>query len=182
MLEIHVPAITKELFDDATGEFINVNFKAQTLELEHSLVSISKWEAKWCKPFLDSDKTREETIDYIRCMTINSKKVDDGIYPYLSDDIVIQINKYINAPMTATIIHKSGKNNGTFVTSELIYYWMVSFQIPLECEKWHLKRLMTLISVCNEKNKPQKKMSEQEIMARNAEINARNRARFNSKG
>ena len=182
MLEINVPAIHLEFYDELKEQFINVNFKAQTLELEHSLVSISKWESHWCKPFLDCEKTKEELTDYIRCMTINSNKVENDVYEYLPTEVINQINNYINAPMTATIIKKNGKNNGTFITSELIYYWMVSFQIPIECEKWHLKRLMTLISICDEKNKPQKKMTQQEIIARNAEINARNKARFNSKG
>lgn len=182
MLKINVPDIHLEFYDEPNEQFVNVNFKAQTLELEHSLVSISKWESRWCKPFLEGEKTKEELTDYIRCMTTNSNRVDDDIYQYLPPEIINKINAYINAPMTATVIKKNGKSNGTFITSELIYYWMVAFQIPIECEKWHLKRLMTLISICDEKNKPQKKMTEQEIIARNAEINARNKAIFNSKG
>ena len=181
MLKVTVPAT--EQYDESRNEFIYS--KEQTLQLEHSLVSLSKWESKWHKPFLTSEKTREENIDYVRCMTIKPKKLDEDYYLHLPSSIIKQINAYIEDPMTATTISPNSKgssNNRQIITNELIYYWMIGYQIPVEFERWHLRRLMTLISVCDEKNKPPKKMSEAEIMARNAEINARNRARFHSKG
>ncbi len=179
MITIVVPA--RELFNDSTQEFINT--KEQVLQLEHSLVSLSKWEARWNKPFLSkTEKTREETIDYIRCMTI-TQNVNPIVYSCLSDDNIQTINNYIQAPMTATTF--SNQNNSTsreIITSELIYYWMVSLNIPMECQKWHLNRLLTLVRVCNIKNSPPKKMSRNEIMARNASLNAARRKKLNSKG
>ncbi len=179
MITIVVPS--RELFNDNTQEFINT--KEQVLQLEHSLVSLSKWEARWNKPFLSkTEKTREETIDYIRCMTI-TQNVNPIVYSCLSDDNIQTINNYIQAPMTATTF--SNQNNSTsreIITSELIYYWMVSLNIPMECQKWHLNRLLTLVRVCNIKNSPPKKMSRNEIMARNASLNAARRKKLNSKG
>lgn len=179
MITIVVPS--RELFNDNTQEFINT--KEQVLQLEHSLVSLSKWEARWNKPFLSkTEKTREETIDYIRCMTI-TQNVNPIVYSCLSDDNIQTINNYIQAPMTATTF--SNQNNSAsreIITSELIYYWMVSLNIPMECQKWHLNRLLTLVRVCNIKNSPPKKMSRNEIMARNASLNAARRKKLNSKG
>lgn len=179
MITIVVPA--RELFNDDTQEFLTT--KEQVLQLEHSLVSLSKWEARWNKPFLSkTEKTREETIDYIRCMTI-TQNVNPIVYSCLSDDNIQTINDYIQAPMTATTF--SDHNNTTsreIITSELIYYWMVSLNIPMECQKWHLNRLLTLVRVCNVKNTPPKKMSRNEIMSRNASLNAARRKKLNSKG
>ena len=181
MLQITVPS--KEVYNEATNEFINV--KGTTLNLEHSLVSVSKWEAKWCKPFLDKNyrKTTEETIDYIRCMTL-TQNVDPNIYYALSNDNIEKIREYIEAPMTATTFGETKKSNSReVITSELIYYWMVSLNIPVDiCQKWHLNRLLTLIRVCNVKNTPPKKMSQREIMSRNAALNASRRKQLHSKG
>ena len=180
MLQITIP--TTELYDERTGEFVTV--RGATLQLEHSLVSLSKWESKWCKSFLsNSNKTDEETLDYIRCMTI-TQNVDPNIYNYLTNDNIIQINKYIEAPMTATYFSedKSKKGGREVVTAELIYYWMIALNIPFACEKWHLNRLLTLIRVCNIKNSPPKKRSRKEILSRNAALNAARRQQFNSKG
>lgn len=180
MLQITIPGI--ELWDEEHEEFVST--KETTLRLEHSLVSLSKWESKWNKVFLDKkDKTREETIDYIRCMTI-TQNVDPNVYKYLSDKNIQEINNYISAPMTATYFSedKTKSNNGEQVTSELIYYWMISLNIPMECQKWHLNRLLTLIKVCNIKNQPPKKMSKREIMSRNAALNAQRRAKLHTKG
>lgn len=170
-----------ELWDDQKEEFIAV--KGQTLQLEHSLISISKWESKWEKPFLTKhEKTREEQIDYIKCMTIN--KVDDLIFDYIPDDIMKQINEYIAKPMTAAWFREDNKSPSSSEqpTNELIYYWMIGLNIPFECEKWHLNRLLTLIKVCNAKNKPAEKMSRDEILRRNAQLNAKRRAAVHSKG
>lgn len=185
MLRITVPAVEEsELWDEATETFVkNPGVKEQTLQLEHSLISISKWESKWCKPFISKDeKTDEETIDYIKCMTIN-QNVDPSVYDHLTTDNLKDIRDYINAPMTATTVREIKSNNSKeIVTSELIYYWMISLQIPVEFDKWHLNRLMTLIKVFNVKNTPPKKMSRRELMSRNAALNAARRKQLNSKG
>ena len=180
MLEITIPAIEK--WDPIKEELLYT--KEQTLRLEHSLVSLSKWESKWCKVFLSKEpKTIEETIDYVRCMTI-TQNVDPGVYYDLTQENINQINSYIEAPMTATYFsqNKYSKPSREQITSELIYYWMISFNIPFECQKWHLNRLLTLIRVCNVKNQPTKKMSTREIMNRNAALNAQRRAQLGSKG
>ncbi|MBQ8829687.1 MAG: hypothetical protein IJ022_06310 [Burkholderiaceae bacterium] len=180
MLRITIPAIEK--WDERKQEFIST--KEQTLQLEHSLVSLSKWESKWCKPFLaKKDMTNEEAIDYIRCMTL-TQNVNPEIYDNIPNDVIEQVSSYINAPMTATWFaeDKGGRSNSETVTSELIYYWMIALNIPFKCEKWHLNRLLTLIRVCNIKNTPPKKMSKRALMSRNAALNASRRQQFNSKG
>lgn len=180
MLTITVPAM--EEYDDAREEFIET--QEQTLSLEHSLVSISKWESKWHKPFLSKeDKTAEETIDYIRCMTL-TKNVDPNVYYAMTPDIIKQINDYIGDPMTATWFSdkQKGPKSREIITSELIYYWMVALQIPFECQKWHLNRLMTLIQVCSIKNQPKKKMSKKDAMNQQRALNAARRAKSGSMG
>lgn len=180
MLTITIPSA--ELFDDKKQEFITS--KEQTLQLEHSLVSLSKWESKWCKAFLSKDsKTFEETLDYIKCMTI-TQNVNPLVYNFLSKENFDEIHKYIEAPMTATTFYTNGQNGTSkeTVTSELIYYWMISLNIPMECQKWHLNRLLTLIRVCNIKNTPPKKMSRKEMISRNAALNAARKKQFNTKG
>lgn len=180
MLTITIPET--ELWDETREEYIYT--KRQTLQLEHSLVSISKWEGKWCKPFLSSnDKTLEETIDYVKCMTV-TPNVKPEIYRCLSDENIEEINKYIAAPMTATWFSedKTARPSREVITSEIIYYWMVALNIPFECQKWHLNRLLTLIKVCDRKNQPPKKMSKNAIMSRNAALNAARRKKTGSKG
>lgn len=180
MLQITIPAT--ERFDEQTYEFITT--KEKTLQLEHSLISLSKWESKWCKSFLDNKNlTEEELIDYIRCMTL-TQNVESEVYYCLSQENIEQINEYISAPMTATTFNNLGEKSGQkeVVTSELIYYWMIANNIPFECQKWHLNRLLTLIRVCNIKNTPPKKMSKRDVMNRNAAINAARRKKMNSKG
>lgn len=180
MLRITIPS--RELWDERTQEFVKT--KEQTLQLEHSLVSLSKWESKWNKAFLaKGDKTYEETIDYIKCMTL-TQNVPPEVYNYLTKENIQQINNYIDAPMTATYIteEKSGKGKGEVVTSELIYYWMIALNIPFECQKWHLNRLITLVRVCNVKNSPPKKRSKREIASRNAALNAARKKQLNTKG
>lgn len=180
MLKIRIP--DTELWDAAREEFLYV--KKQSLSLEHSLVSLSKWEAKWHKPFIsDTKKTMEETQDYVRCMTL-TQNVDPLVYACLTEQIMGTINAYIEAPMTATWFSESkGRpRSQQKVTSELIYYWMICYNIPFECQKWHLNRLLTLIRVCNEENRPAKKKSTREIMKSNTELNAARRKKWRSRG
>lgn len=180
MLHITIPAV--EQWDENKQEFIVT--KEQTLCLEHSLVSLSKWESKWGKPFLSKDaKTFEETVDYVRCMTI-TQNVDPNVYNFMTNGNIEEVNKYIGAPMTATWFaeDRGGKSSRETITSELIYYWMISLNIPFECQKWHLNRLLTLIRVCNVKNQPPKKMSQRDVMSRNAALNAARRKQLNSRG
>lgn len=179
MLSIVVPE--REYYDEDKNEFIHS--KETTLQLEHSLVSLSKWESKWNKPFLSSkDKTDEEILDYIRCMTI-TQNVDPSVYLRLSKQNVEQIVNYINLPMTATTFsdRENGKK-GEIITAEIVYYWMISLNVPFECQKWHLNRLLTLIKVCSIKNTPPKKMSKNEILNRNRALNASRRRALGSKG
>ncbi len=180
MLQITIPAT--ELWNEKTNQFVQT--REQTLQLEHSLVSLSKWESKWCKPFMSKvEKTPEETIDYIRCMTITQNVADD-VYNGISNEIIDQISRYIEAPMTATTFSNDNKNviNRDIITAEIIYYWMVALTIPFECQKWHLNRLLTLINVCNIKNQPKKKTSKREILSRNATLNEVRKQRLNTTG
>lgn len=181
MLHIDIPGC--EFYDEKNKEFINI--KPTTLVLEHSLVSLSKWESKWCKPFLTKDsKTNEETLDYIKCMTL-TQNVDPNVYRCLTASNLQEIKKYIEDPHTATTIkeNKNAPKSNEIVTSELIYFWMISFNIPIEvCQKWHLNRLLTLIRVCGIKNTPPKKMSQRELMSRNSALNAARRQRLHSRG
>jgi hypothetical protein len=181
MLHITIPPV--DMWDERKQEFISS--KGQTLQLEHSLVSLSKWESKWCKAFLSNrEMTQEESIDYIRCMTI-TQNVPDEVYHAIPDSIIKEVSEYIAKPMTATWFADEGKkasSNGETVTAELIYYWMIALNIPMECQKWHLNRLLTLIKVCNIKNQPPKKRSKRDIMSRNAALNAARKKQFNTTG
>lgn len=170
-----------EQWDEEKNEFVYI--KGQTLQLEHSLVSLSKWESKWCKPFLSKqEKTYEETLDYIKCMTL-TQNVNPEIYRYLTNANIREINAYIEAPMTATTFSNDrGKNNREQITAELIYYWMIAQNIPFECQKWHLNRLLTLIKVCSIKNTPPKKMSRGEIMRRNTALNEARKKKLHTRG
>lgn len=178
MLEVLIEGC--EQYDESINSFIQI--KSQTLKLEHSLLSISKWESKWHKPFVNKEtKTTEEVIDYIKCMTINN--VDDAIYKCIDDNVFKIINEYISDSMTATTFNDINSGSSReIITSEIIYYWMIAHNIPFECEKWHLNRLLTLIKVCNNKNNPGKKMSRSEIIQRNKELNNKRRMAMNSKG
>lgn len=178
MLKVTIPPF--ELYDEEVEEFIVS--KGATLLLEHSLVSLSKWESKWCKPFLTKEeKTIQETFDYIVCMTI-TQNVDPRVYLNIPQVIINQVRDYIDSPMTATVITKQTKGNRETITAEIIYYWMIALNIPFECQKWHLNRLLTLINVCNIKNSPSKKISRRELMTRNTALNAARRKALNTKG
>lgn len=188
MLTITIPA--KEGWDENTQEFVHT--KEQTLCLEHSLVSLSKWESKYHKPFIGTEnKTQEELLYYIQCMTI-TQNVDPAVYSLLGQKELEEINNYITDSRTATWFNESKTTTPTTrhaksetVTSELIYYWMISFQIPFECQRWHLNRLLTLIRVCKIKEQQGNKsgkMSKRDILSQNAALNAARRSRMHSKG
>lgn len=179
MLKITIPS--RELYDESSNTFIHT--KEQKLQLEHSLVSLSKWESKWHKSFIDTkEKSIAETIDYIRCMTL-TQNVDPNVYNYITNENIEQVNAYLNESMTATTFSRQSNGPNTqIITSEIIYYWMITFNIPFECQKWHLNRLLTLINVCSIKNAPPKKMSNKEVLSRNQALNAARRKKYGTKG
>ena len=191
---IDIPAI-EDGWDDYKEEFINL--PAVSFSIEHSLISISKWEEKWCIPFLKKtqEKTPEQMLDYIRCMTL-TQNVDPDVYYRLTADMIEDIYTYIEEPHSATTFgadplmekQEGAAPSREVITSELIYYWMFSYQIPMECQKWHLNRLLNLIRIFSEKQKQadpnnrKNRMSKREIMARNAKLNAARRKKLHSKG
>lgn len=179
MLHLTIPDL--EIFDEHKNEFVNI--KGGTIKIEHSLVSISKWESKWNKPFLTKEqKSIEETIDYIKSMTI-TQNVKPELYNNITNDNITSVSRYISLPMTATTFNDTNSTSTKdIITSEIIYYWMISYNIPFECQKWHVNRLLTLIRVCSKKNEKPKKMSKSEIMNRNRDINNRRRQQLNSNG
>lgn len=175
MLQLEIKEI--ELYDEVLGRFVPI--KGCTLQLEHSLISLSKWESKWKKPFLqDTDPSPEEFIDYIRCMTLN-KNVPELTYVALTKADVEAVKAYINDSYTATTINDHRKKRMTrreVVTSEVIYYWLTVFNLPFDVvEKWHLNRLLTLIDVCSIKGNPSEKMSRDETRDMYRRINAARR-------
>ena len=182
MLQVTIPSI--ELYDEVNNEFITI--EERTLTLEHSLASLSKWESKWCKPFLSKEKlTEEESLDYIRCMTL-TPNVPPEVYSIIPNSVIETVSEYIAKPMTATWfsdeVKKSRKRSGEQVTAEIIYCWMIALNIPPEYESWHLNKLLTLIRVCDEKNKPAKKKSTTSILNEYAALNKARRQRLNTKG
>lgn len=184
MLTVTIPS--KEFFDNATGLFHYT--KEKTIVLEHSLVSLSKWESKWGKPFNDGKpKTIEEIVDYIRCMTI-TQNVSNDTYDGITQEILEKVNSYIDEPMTATTFRSINKNDKQkkvgkdIITAEIIYYWMFSYNIPLECQKWHLNKLLTLIRVFNVKNTPQKKMSNKDTIKHNRALNNARKKKLGTRG
>ena len=171
-----------ELYDERKEEFVQI--KPIALRLEHSLVSISKWESKWRKPFLQraEPKTLAESRDYVRCMTLN-QNVDPNVYYALTSEHFKKVNEYIEARLTATWFSDAHESpSREVITSEIIYYQMVAFGIPFECQKWHLSRLLTLIRICSIKNSPGKKMSKADILSQNQRLNAIRRKAMHSRG
>lgn len=186
MLEISIPP--QEILNNDTYEIIQV--PGADLTLEHSLVSLKKWEEKWHIPFLKKDppKTPEQLRDYVKCMTINSKVVNPIIYNHIPKEIMDKIAAYIENPMTATWFGSKSNNKSSnmidnrIITAELIYYWMICLNIPVEFQKWHLNQLITLIRVCNEENKPPEKRSKMEMMQERKMLNEYRKRRYNTKG
>lgn len=185
MFEVLIP--DTEIFIEEANEFIKIT--GCKLKLEHSLVSIQKWESKWHKPFLNKkeDKTFEQIIDYIRCMTTNPEDITDpAVYKIIPKAKVAEILEYLKDPMTATVIYK-GKKKGRSVqqktvTAELIYYWMISLNIPIEFQYWHINRLMTLIELINEEAGPKEKMSKREILEENRRLNEERLKKLKTRG
>lgn len=181
MIRISTPS--GEYYDEQKQEFVSV--KGQTVLLEHSLRSLAKWEARWKKPFLtNKQKTRAETIDYVRCMS-TTPGVDPSIFETLTDASLNRISEYINDPMTATTFSERDqrkKPSREIVTAELIYYWMVALQIPFECQDWHLNKLLTLIRVCEIKNQPKKKGNTREDLNRRNRLNQARKQKMGTTG
>ena len=188
MLEIIIPEQHHEEFDESTNTFLpSVDIKETKIQLEHSLISLKKWEQKWHKPFFGtSEKLPEEMMDYIRCMTVSSN-VNPAVYRYLTNDMVQEIVKYIEDPMTATWFNDdktkgAQKSSREVITAEIIYYWMIALQIPMECQKWHLNTLLTLIKVVSIKNSKQEKMDPKIAAKQRQALNKARRARHGSRG
>lgn len=181
-MPLYITIPDSEAFDEKTNQFIQI--KGRKIQLEHSLKSVALWESKWHKPYISREqKTKEELVDYIRCMSL-TKDVDPITFYYIPESEIQKIVEYIEDPMTATTFReeKKGGVKDKIVTSEILYYDMIALNIPWECEKWHLNRLITLIRVCSEKNKPEKKMSKNDIYRRNRALNAARRAKLGTKG
>lgn len=180
-LDVYVPA--QELFDERTEIFYTIK-EPITITMVHSLLSISKWEAKWHVPFVDNDKiTDEQMIDYLRCMTI-TKNVPDAAYYVISTSAqdMKQISDYLANPMTARKPSRGHGRSRKIVTADLIYFWMFSYNIPIECEKWHLNRLLALIQTCSDESEQPKKMNKRDLYNQNRELNALRRKKYHTKG
>lgn len=189
MLEIVIPEQHYELFDEEKEEFLPpIDIKETKIQLEHSLISLKKWEQKWHKPFLSKAEklTYEELSDYVRCMTLNHG-IDPEVYHWIPKNVIEDIVNYIKDSMTATWFRDdklvgAQKNSREVVTAEIIYYWMITLNIPVEFQKWHLNQLLTLIKVVNIKNGKEKKKDPKIAAKERAALNAKRRAELKSKG
>lgn len=171
-----------EHFNEETQEFVTVG--DFVIELEHSLASLSKWESIYEKPFLGKDeKTSEEVFGYIRAMII-TPNISPELFSRLSSENLSAVNTYINSKASATWFRddSTAPSNRNVITAEVIYHWMISFRIPLECEHWHLNRLFTLLKIASAKNDKPKKMNDGQIAARNREVNEKRRAELGTSG
>lgn len=183
MFDITIPA--QELYNETSGEFINI--PEFHLQLEHSLISLKKWESKWHKPFIGrKDLSMEEMQDYVRCMTIN-KNIPEWYYSHIPPKYMNQIVDYIKDPMTATWFSNNdkvgaAKSKNDVITNEIIYYWMITLNIPVEFQKWHLEQLLTLIKVVSIKNQPKKKMNKKEEARQRAALNKARQNKYHTKG
>lgn len=171
-----------EVYDEEKNEFSTVN--DVVVDLEHSLVSLSKWESEFQKPFLmPGEKSAEEIFGYIKAMVLTPGAGLD-VLQRCSQKNIQEIQQYIDSSQSATTFGSMPERRGPseVITSELIYYWMVAFNIPFECQTWHLNRLFALIRICNIKNSPPKKMTRHEIAERNRQLNAERKAKYNTTG
>jgi hypothetical protein len=178
---LRLTVTTVEGYDDSSSTF--VASESVVIELEHSLLSLSKWESRWEIPFLGSEsKTDEQTLDYVRCM-FSGDEFPEELFSKLTQANYEEINEYINAPMSATTFNDNQNSaSREVVTAELIYYWMIALGIPFECQEWHLNRLLTLVKVCNIKNAPAKKMTASAATAERQRLNELRRKETGSKG
>lgn len=188
MLEITIPEQHYEFYDEIKEEFLpRIDIKETKIQIEHSLLSVKKWEQKWHKPFLkDNEKSYEEMTDYIRCMTL-TRGIDPKVYSWIPEKILNEVIEYINDPMTATWFSKNNligaqKNSRDVITAEVIYYWMIALNIPVEFQKWHLNQLLTLIKVVNIKNGKPKKVNKADAARERAALNKKRREECNSNG
>lgn len=179
MLTLAIPM--SEGYDEENEEFVETD--EVVIQLEHSLVSLSKWESFFEKPFLSTtEKTADEIFWYIRTMTL-TPDVPPEVFNNLTEKNIIEIDEYMNSKQTATWFNESNQERSReIITAEIIYYWMVALQIPFECQYWHLNRLLTLVRVCNQKNAPKKKMTDAEIRQRNRELNEQRRRELKTTG
>lgn len=187
MIEIIVPEQHYRMFDEEKEEFLTVDIKETKMQLEHSLISLKKWEQTWHKPFLGkNEKTYDELCDYIRCMTLNHG-VDPEVYYWIPKDIINRITEYIKDPMTATWFNEDPTIGGQkmsreAITAEIIYYWMIALNIPVEFQKWHLNQLLTLIKVVSVKNEKPKKQDPKIAAKERAALNKKRREQLKSRG
>lgn len=171
-----------EFFDETAEQFIYPD--AVELEFEHSLVSLSKWESKFEKPFLsETSKTAEEILAYIEAMII-TPNCPPGVLGKLSQANLDEIHAYIESKQTGTTFRDTGKDRGKAepISAELIYYWMVGFNVPFECQHWHLNRLFSLLRVCSIKQSKPTKMSKSEMAASRRALNQRRLNELNTNG
>lgn len=178
MIKLIIPK--RDLWDEKKQEFVTI--PEETVRLEHSLLAIARWETKYHKPFLTKDeKGNDELFYYIRCMNLSDDLLDESTALLIAknQENLFEIKEYLDDPATATTVKKKPSNGsgGSFVTSELIYYYMTSLMIPFECEKWNLNRLLKLIEVCDAKNTPAKKPNRKDTMNRHRSLNAARRAK-----
>lgn len=180
MLEIIITG--REAFNEKTNEIIRL--EDTKIKLEHSLISLSKWESKWHKHFIGNKSiTTEELLDYIRCMTI-TQNVDPNLFLFMDKANIAAIKQYIDDPMTATTIKNdpNRRHQSRIITSEVIYSRMFDLNIPIDCEKWHLNRLLTLIEVCGIERSPKQRMKPSDVYRQNAALNAQRRRMNKSRG
>lgn len=179
MLEITIPG--GERWSDRENRFYYP--KETTIRLEHSLVSLSKWEAKWEIPFIGNrNLTYEQNCDYVQCMNM-TQNVSSEVFEFIPPETLAEIRQYVDKKMTATTIsNTTGRKSRETVTSEVIYCWMTELGIPFECQKWHLNRLITFIQVCQIRKAPQKKYRGSDLLRRNYELNELRKKQWGSNG
>lgn len=185
MKEVLIPEQHYEYFDENSEEFVYVDVEETKFTIEHSLISLRKWESKWKKPFLKEDKTKEEMEDYVRCMTL-THNIDPKVYKYIPDHIWKEIIEYIEENQTATWFNDAligaQKTTRELITAEIIYFWMISLSIPIEFQKWHLSQLLTLIKVVNIKSQGSKNVDKVRAARERAKLNEARRKMYNTKG
>lgn len=172
----------REFFDETGSRFVKM--EGGSFEIEHSLAAVAKWEARHGTPFFSmTDKTADESVDYIRCMTV-TPDVNPDLYNRIDNELMAKINDYIATKQTATTIKmRAGlKKKSEIITAEVVYYWMITLGIPSEYDQWHMNRLFTLIEVFNDKSGPQKKMKQKDILAQNRALNEARKTKYKTKG